>query len=118
MNLNHQVKIFKNLIIFLGLEDHIIALKDLETILKIDANNLEIKKMYEDLKSFVQNENIGQKKVFKSFFRKINENEIYNENNKKEKEITQGENINENNIANSEVEDNNTGKPELKILNL
>lgn len=91
-------------------------MKDLETILKIDGNNLEIKKMYEDLKSFVQNENIGQKKVFKSFFRKINENVIYNENNKKE--ISQGENINEHIIVNSEVEDNNTGKPELKILNL
>ena len=57
-----------------------------------------------------------QKKVFKSFFRKINENVIYNENNKKE--ISQGENINEHIIVNSEVEDNNTGKPELKILNL
>lgn len=42
--------------------------------MKIDNNNGEIKKIYDDLNSFIQNEKVGEKKVFKSFFRKINEN--------------------------------------------
>lgn len=99
------------------MEDHILALRDLESIVKIDPNNSQIRKNYEELSAFINSEKIGEKKVFKSFFRKINETGIY-------KDLTQTKNDNEKSSSDKTIysqvnqDDISIGKPEIRILNL
>ena len=97
-----------------------LALKDLESILKIDINNLEIKKNYDDLAASIENEKKGEKKVFKSFFRKINETEIYKDaiETKNEYEKSSNGTIQKDVYTKVNDDDNNLGKPEIRILNL
>jgi len=108
------------------LDDHILALKDLESIIKIDPNNSQIKKKYEELLAFIESEKKGEKNIFKSFFRNINETACYIEAETKkdiQKSITnsidrQVKDLG--NIRNRKItdDDNNIGKPEIRILNL
>jgi len=102
------------------LEDHILALKDLETILKLDKTNFEINKSYQDLLLFIEKEKIGEKKIFKSFFRKINETELYTDaiETKNNNEKSSNENIQKDIYNKVNNEDNSIGKPEIRILNL
>lgn len=101
------------------MEDHILALKDLESILKIDPKNAQIKKNYEDLSAFIDTEKKDEKQVFKSFFRKINETGPYKDpiENKKEIEKSDTNRIPKNIHSNSNNEENNNiGKAEIRIL--
>jgi len=102
------------------LEDHILALKDLESILKIDNNNAEIRKNYVELAAFIDDEKKGEKKVFKSFFRKINEKEIYKDAIETKKECSNSSIEKNSKDIYTKVgdEDNSIGKPEIRILNL
>jgi hypothetical protein len=91
----------------------------LENSVKFDnANNTEMKNMYDQLHAYIQQEKVNERKVFKSFFRNVNykmmEQEGLDNNSLSE---------NKNNIVNqfTEVKDEdcaNVGKPQIRILNL
>ncbi len=50
------------------LEDYEAACFDLQKMLNIEENT-DIRKEYEDLAKFIADQKVGEKKVFKSFFR-------------------------------------------------
>jgi len=52
------------------LDDYIAASLDLEKLLEIEEN-ADIQLEYEHLKKFIADQRVGEKKVFKSFFRVI-----------------------------------------------
>ena len=96
-------------------------MNDYETILKIDPiNNKEIITRYEDLNKFIQIEKTGERRVFKSFFRKINETGVYENasQTKAEYKKSNDERITSNKFTKVEDGDNNLGKPEIRVLNL
>lgn len=102
------------------MEDHISALNDLKSILKIDPNNDQIKKNYEELFVFIESEKKGEKKVFRSFFRKINETGVYKDaiETKKDLEKSNTDILQTDVYIKAQDDDNNIGKPEIRILNL
>lgn len=102
------------------MEDHIIALKDLESILKIDPYNAQINKNYVDLSAFIENEKIGEKQVFKSFFRKINKIRVYEDaiEPKKENEKLFTDKKLKDVYTKVNQDEKSIGKPEMRILNL
>jgi len=102
------------------MEDHIIALRDLESILKIDPYNAQINKNYVDLSAFIENEKKGEKQVFKSFFRKINNIRAYKDSiepNKENEKLSTDKKLKDVYIKVNQDE-KSLGKPEMRILNL
>lgn len=120
-NIKLQVYIFLiTIYIILALDDHILALKDLESILKIDPDNAQINKNYEELSSLIEREKKGEKQVFKSFFRNINETVASKDaiESKKESEKSTTDKVPKDVITKVKDEENNIGKAEIRILNL
>ncbi len=95
-------------------EDHILALQEIESALKIDSSNESLLSIHGSLKNEIDKHKQGERKVFKSFFRNVNYeylekerlNEIKDERNKLDS------------LLKSSEEETNLGKPEIRILNL
>jgi hypothetical protein len=54
------------------LDDYNLALKELEKAIRVDPGNEDLWKLYNNLKSDIETQSLGEKKVFKSFFRNVN----------------------------------------------
>lgn len=95
-------------------EDYVLAFKELEKALKYSPNDPTILPLYNKLKIDIEKHNKDEKKVFKSFFRNVN----YEQMQKEDMENLSKENSSDKKTTDISEEDPNLGKPEIRILNL
>lgn len=88
-----------------GYDEYLIAYNTLEKCREIDSSVTEINSLYDKLKHEIERHKSDEKKIFKSFFRKVNE-KYAEEKEKEEEEIVK--------IRSKE----GVGKPQMSFLNL
>ena len=86
-------------------DDHIEAQKILEIAHKIDPENLEIKSTLEQFNKFINDEKKSEKKIYKSFYTKINKESSNTEKEKKEE-------------SKKKEDENNSGLAQIRMMNL
>jgi len=98
------------------LNDYKAALEELNKALKYSPENAEIIMLRNNLNQIINNSQLEEKKVFKSFFRNVNY--VYEQQHQSCIDQTQTNTESINNFTKVTDEDSNVGKPEIRILNL